>query len=242
LVADGKPPPPFGTPPGEDVGEGAPRERMIARKTERAQAAKAQGGTTEQTGRHTDAGADARRLPPGQTRTHKWPVLDLGPQPVIVPENWKLTVGGAVRNRIAWDWANFMGQPQAELTSDIHCVTAWSRFDNTWRGVSTQHILSMVQPEPFARFVIVHGYDGYTTNLPLARFAAANALIAHSWQGQPLTREHGGPARLVVPDLYFWKSAKWVRHLTFLDSDTPGYWEARGYHDEGDPWRNQRFG
>ena len=241
-MADGKPLPPFGTLPSDDVPEGALRERMIARKIERARAGRAE-AETGQPGDHVTAGpSPARRLPPGQTRTHKWPVLDLGPQPVIVPESWKFTVGGAVRNRIAWDWASFMAQPQAELTSDIHCVTAWSRFDNTWRGVSTQHILNAVQPEPIARFVIVQGYDGYTTNLPLARFSAANALVAHSWQGRPLTREHGGPARLVVPDLYFWKSAKWVRHLTFLDSDTPGYWEARGYHDEGDPWRNERFG
>ncbi|RAU22660.1 sulfite oxidase-like oxidoreductase [Paramagnetospirillum kuznetsovii] len=182
-----------------------------------------------------------RRLPPGQRETADFPVLDLGEAPNMLPRDWSMTVGGQVDNPIRWDWAAFMAQPQTEIVTDIHCVTTWSRYDNRWTGVSARHLLSLVRPRPTAKFLLLRSYDGYTTNLPLARFADDDVLLAHSWQGEPLSREHGGPVRAVVPKLYFWKSAKWLRHITFSDRDTAGYWELRGYHDEGDPWREQRY-
>jgi DMSO/TMAO reductase YedYZ molybdopterin-dependent catalytic subunit len=184
----------------------------------------------------------AGRLPPGQREVRDWPVLDLGLQPHVATDEWSFGVGGLVENAISWSWADFMAQPQVSLISDIHCVTSWSRYANRWDGVSTAHLLSVVRPRPEARFVVLRSFDGYSTNLPLERFAAADALLAHSWEGKPLTREHGGPVRAVVPQLYFWKSAKWLRHITFLERDAPGYWEVRGYHNEGDPWKEDRYG
>jgi len=183
----------------------------------------------------------ARRLPPGQRETFDFPVLDLGDQPNLATRDWSLSVGGMVENPIRWDWAAFMAQPQTELISDIHCVTTWSRYDNTWAGVSARHLLAAVRPRKEARFLLLRSFDGYTTNIPLARFADDDVLLAHSWQGQPLSREHGGPVRAVIPKLYFWKSAKWLRHITVSDHDTPGYWELRGYHGEGDPWKEERY-
>jgi DMSO/TMAO reductase YedYZ molybdopterin-dependent catalytic subunit len=183
----------------------------------------------------------SRRLPPGQRLVTDWPVLDLGDQPNLSTADWSLTVGGAVEEPLKWSWQDFRDQPQATMVSDIHCVTTWSRYDNTWDGVSARHLLDRVRPKPGAAFVMLKSYDGYSTNLPLARFADDDVLLAHSWQGQPLSREHGGPVRVVVPKLYFWKSAKWLRAITFMDKDSPGYWELRGYHDEGDPWTEQRY-
>jgi DMSO/TMAO reductase YedYZ molybdopterin-dependent catalytic subunit len=183
----------------------------------------------------------ARRLPPGQRETFDFPVLDLGDQPNLSTSDWSLSVGGMVESPIRWDWQTFMAQPQTELISDIHCVTTWSRYDNTWAGVSARHLLKMVRPRKEARFLLLRSFDGYTTNIPLTRFADDDVLLAHSWQGQPLSREHGGPVRAVIPKLYFWKSAKWLRHITFSDRDTPGYWELRGYHGEGDPWKEERY-
>ncbi len=183
-----------------------------------------------------------RRLPPGQRETFDFPVLDLGDQPNLSTRDWSLSVGGMVEHPLRWDWAAFMAQPQTELVGDIHCVTTWSRYDNTWAGVSARHLLAAVRPRRGARFLLLRSFDGYTTNIPLARFADGDVLLAHSWQGQPLSREHGGPVRAVIPKLYFWKSAKWLRHITFSDRDTPGYWELRGYHAEGDPWKEERYG
>ncbi len=182
-----------------------------------------------------------RRLPPGQSSSTEWPVLDLGDKPVIAPEDWSLSVAGLVEQPITWDWQTFIDQPQSAITTDIHCVTAWSRFDNVWTGVSARHLLSVVNPKPEAKFLMFHGYDGYTTNVPLERFNADDAIIAQQWQGAPITREHGGPVRVVIPSLYFWKSAKWLRHIVFLDRDIQGYWETRGYHNDGDPWKEQRY-
>jgi DMSO/TMAO reductase YedYZ molybdopterin-dependent catalytic subunit len=185
---------------------------------------------------------EAERLPPGQRRVKDWPVLDLGIQPEVATEHWRLTIDGLVENATVWDWATFRAQPVFRDVSDIHCVTAWSRFDNAWEGVSAKHILAVVRPKPAARFIVFHGYDDYTTNLPLADFAAEDALIAHSWQGRPLPREHGGPARAIVPQLYFWKSAKWLNRIQFIADDRRGFWEERGYHDRGDPWGEERYG
>ena len=184
---------------------------------------------------------EAERLPPGQHLVRDWPVLDLGEHPAITRENWRLLIGGAVENPAVWEWTDFERQPQTRSLSDIHCVTSWSRYDNEWGGVATRDLLAVVEPAPEAGFVLFHSYDGYTTNLTLEDFAGENALLAHSWQGQPLTRDHGGPVRLVVPHLYFWKSAKWLKRIEFLAEDHPGFWEVNGYHHRGDPWREQRY-
>lgn len=184
---------------------------------------------------------DDQRLPPGQHLTRDWPVLDLGLTPSVTSERWRLDVYGAVENPLFWDWTAFRAQEQRQFTSDIHCVTTWSRYDNRWEGLATRDLLAACRPRDGADFVVLHSYDGYTTNLTLEDFAAEDALLAHSWSGAPLTREHGGPVRVVVPHLYFWKSAKWLKAIEFLDSDKPGYWEVRGYHNRGDPWAEQRY-
>ncbi len=181
------------------------------------------------------------RLPPGQFETEDLPILDLGRRPYIPFEKWSLSVGGLITRPLVWNWADFKAQPQTELRVDIHCVTTWSSFDNEWSGVSARHRLSVVEPKPEAHFVILHGADGYTTTLPLERFSAGNVLLADTWNGEPLPQDHGGPVRLVVPDLYFWKSAKWLTGITFEETDKPGTWETRGYHNEGDPWKEERF-
>jgi DMSO/TMAO reductase YedYZ molybdopterin-dependent catalytic subunit len=184
----------------------------------------------------------ANRLPPGQRLVTNWPVLDLGIQPDVPKSEWRLTVDGAVVNAIEWDWAALMAQPQFEDVSDIHCVTQWSRYDNRWIGVATQHLLAVVQPLPNAAHVVLHGYDGYTTNVRLEDFAADDCLLAHSHDGAPISRQHGGPVRLIMPRYYLWKSAKWLKRVEFLPADRAGFWETRGYHNEGDPWQEQRYG
>ncbi len=184
---------------------------------------------------------EAERLPPGQHLVRDWPVLDLGQTPRVAPERWTLDVDGAVEAPLHWNWSAFAGQPQAKYVTDIHCVTTWSRYDNHWKGVATGTLLDLVRPRSEARFVVLRSDDGYTTNLPLADFAAEDALLVHSWEGAPLTPEHGGPVRLIVPHLYLWKSAKWLRSITFKTADDPGFWEVRGYHERGDPWAEQRY-
>jgi DMSO/TMAO reductase YedYZ molybdopterin-dependent catalytic subunit len=181
------------------------------------------------------------RLPPGQHLVRDWPVLDLGRQPDIRADRWRLAISGMVARPVTLDWASFMALPQTEVRSDIHCVTTWSRYDNLWSGVATRALLDLVEPRDEARFLMLHGHDGYTTNVPLADFAAADAILAHSWEGQPLTRDHGGPVRLVIPHLYFWKSAKWISRIEFLGADKPGFWEVNGYHMRGDPWAEERY-
>jgi DMSO/TMAO reductase YedYZ molybdopterin-dependent catalytic subunit len=184
----------------------------------------------------------AERLPPGQRQVQNWPVLDLGIKPKIALESWRLTVDGLVANPLSWGWAEFLAQPQVHSVSDIHCVTAWSRYDNRWEGVSARHLLALVQPLPEARHIIFHAHDGYTTNLPLKAFDDEGVLLAARWEGQPLAPEHGGPVRVVVPKLYFWKSAKWIKRLEFVAEDRKGFWEVRGYHNEADPWKEERYG
>jgi DMSO/TMAO reductase YedYZ molybdopterin-dependent catalytic subunit len=185
---------------------------------------------------------DDERLPPGQRLVTNWPVLDLGVQPHVPLETWQLTIDGLVENPVKWSWDNFRAQPEFEDVSDIHCVTQWSRYDNVWRGVSTLHLCDVVQPQPQANHVILHSYDGYTTNVRLDHFADTDCLIAHSHDGAAISREHGGPARLIIPKWYLWKSAKWIKRIEFVDRDKPGFWEVRGYHNEGDPWTEQRYG
>nr|WP_250810061.1 sulfite oxidase-like oxidoreductase [Neorhizobium tomejilense] len=191
------------------------------------------------TGRITRPETD--RLPPGQHLVKNWPVLDLGQQPQVSTERWKLDVRGLVNNRRTLDWVAFQALPQTEMRSDIHCVTTWSRYDNNWKGVSTQDFLDLVDPQEEAVAVMLTSYDGYTTNLLLSDFASPDAIIVTEWEGKPLTKEHGGPVRLVVPHLYFWKSAKWLNRIEFLDRDQAGFWEKNGYHMRGDPWSEERY-
>ncbi|MES2096115.1 MAG: sulfite oxidase-like oxidoreductase [Pseudomonadota bacterium] len=185
---------------------------------------------------------EEERLPPGQHLVRDWPILDLGRQPDLATDRWRLSVDGMVERPVTLDWAGLMALPQTRLTSDIHCVTTWSRYDNDWQGVLTRDLLDHVAPKDEAVAVMLHGYDGYSTNVPLADFAAPNAMIAHGWQGKPIAREHGGPARALIPHLYFWKSAKWISRIEFLGADKPGFWEVNGYHMRGDPWSEQRYG
>lgn len=187
-----------------------------------------------------DAGR-VERLPPGQRLVTNWPVLDLGAQPDVKPEKWRLRIGGLVENPVVYTLEEFLALPQQDFVSDIHCVTVWSRYDNRWKGVSTKTLIGIVKPKPEARHVLFQSYDGYTTNVTLEVFAAENALLAHEWEGQPLSREHGGPVRMVIPDWYFWKSPKWVTRIEFASADRPGFWEVRGYHNEGDPWKEERY-
>ena len=184
---------------------------------------------------------EEQRLPPGQHLTRDWPVLDLGVTPGIGRERWRLDVHGAVEQPLFWDFSQFMAQQQRQFTSDIHCVTTWSRYDNEWQGLATRDLLAACRPRDEARFVVLYSNDGYTTNLALEDFAAEDALLAHGWSGMPLEPEHGGPVRVVVPHLYFWKSAKWLKAIEFRSDDAPGYWEVRGYHNRGDPWTEQRY-
>jgi len=182
---------------------------------------------------------DPSRLPPGQYPTKDFPVLSAGPTPHTPLDEWSFSVAGAVGEAKSWTWEEFMDLPNELVTVDIHCVTKWSKFDTGWRGVPVERLLEGT--EPWGTFVVAWCDGGYTTNLPLADVTAGKAWVAFGYDGAPLHAEHGGPARLLVPHLYFWKSAKWVRGLQLLPDDQPGFWERLGYHDRGDPWREQRY-
>jgi DMSO/TMAO reductase YedYZ molybdopterin-dependent catalytic subunit len=186
----------------------------------------------------------ANRIPPGQSRTKKWPVLDAAGPPRIDMRTWRLRVGGLVAEPREWTWDAFQQLPRVRVFSDFHCVTRWSRLGNIWEGVSVRELLDRAGgPLPTARFVTAYGYDfGWTTNLPLAELLTDDALVALTHDGEPLSLEHGGPARLVVPRLYAWKSAKWLSAIELIEQDRPGFWERNGYHMHGDPWREERFG
>jgi DMSO/TMAO reductase YedYZ molybdopterin-dependent catalytic subunit len=180
----------------------------------------------------------AQRLPPGQTRTRKWPVLDAHGTPEIDLATWAFSVDGLVEHERQWSLDEFMRLPAVRVFADFHCVTRWSRLDNIWSGVSTREIVRLVGVKPEAKFVLARAYDnGWTTNLPLEYFLAEDALFAWSHDGRPIPPEHGGPVRLIVPQLYAWKSAKWVKGVSFLAEDQAGFWEEGGYHMRGDPWR-----
>jgi DMSO/TMAO reductase YedYZ molybdopterin-dependent catalytic subunit len=182
------------------------------------------------------------RIPPGQSRTKKWPVLDAGGPPVIDLNTWKLKIWGLTAQLAEWNWTEFNQLPRTKVFSDFHCVTRWSRLGNLWEGVSTRELLSRgggaLQE---AAFVLVHGYDDeFSTNLPLAHFLAEDAVVATMHDGEPLSLDHGGPARLIIPRLYAWKSAKWISGIELLQRDRAGFWEMNGYHMKGDPWKEQR--
>jgi DMSO/TMAO reductase YedYZ molybdopterin-dependent catalytic subunit len=181
------------------------------------------------------------RVPPGQRLTDKWPVLHYGKVASIDIARWTFTISGLAEKEQAFTYDEFSSLPQVEVFSDIHCVTTWSKLDNLWEGVSTSAIKDIVKIKPEARFVIIHGAGGFTTNLSLDDFFQPDVLFVLKHDGKPLTPEHGYPVRLVVPRLYFWKSAKWVTGIRLVSEDEPGFWERAGYHNRGDPWLEQRY-
>jgi DMSO/TMAO reductase YedYZ molybdopterin-dependent catalytic subunit len=190
-------------------------------------------------GFHGRRPADGHKLPPGQYETFDFPVLSAGPTPRVSRDEWTFTVTTETGAKHTWDWAQFTALPGETPTVDLHCVTKWSKFGTRWAGVSLDELLADV--ETAADFALVHSYGGYTANLPLEDLLDGQAWIAHTYDGEDLPAEHGGPARLLVPHLYLWKSAKWVRGIELLTEDEPGFWESAGYHDYGDPWREQRY-
>ena len=189
-----------------------------------------------------DAGYDPARLPPGQYLTEKWPVLHAGSVPDTDLATWDFRVWGEVENPITLDWEQFDELPKTEHVQDIHCVTRWSRFDTRFRGVHWRDLAPLVRPKPSARFVVAHAEQGFTSNVPLEFLEHDLALLATEADGEPLTPDHGWPLRLVIPGKYFWKSAKWLRGIELRSDDRPGFWERYGYHNDADPWREQRYG
>ncbi len=191
------------------------------------------------TGTHAEP---TQRLPPGQRLVRDWPVLDLGIQPAVSPQTFRLDLVGAVERPASLSYDEFMALPQQESVCDIHCVTQWSRYDNRWKGVAARTLVELAAPKPDARHVIFHAHDGYTTNVRLDQFDQPDVFLVHEWEGRPIERQHGGPIRVLIPRLYLWKSAKWVRRIEFSATDRPGFWEVRGYHNNADPWTEERYG
>ncbi len=183
----------------------------------------------------------AARLPPGQYLTTDFPVLSAGPTPRISLDQWSFTLEGLVNPKVSWTWDEFLKLPSQTFQVDISCVTKWTKLDTVWEGVGVDTLLEYVQLDPKVHFVTAFSHEGYTTNLPLVEITNGKAFIAYKYGGSPLTPEHGGPARLVVPHLYFWKSAKWVAGLRFMEKDQPGFWESAGYNNHGDPWKEERY-
>lgn len=181
------------------------------------------------------------RLPPGQYLTKKWPVLSYERTPKFDPEQYRFKVWGSVEEPFELTWAELTDLPRVRLTTDIHCVTTWSRYDNDWEGVHVREIIARARPTNETRFVVAHSWTGYTTNMPYSDFNDDDVLIALKHDGQDLEPEHGGPVRLVVPKLYFYKSAKWLSGIEFRENDRPGFWEVRGYHNHADPWHEERY-
>jgi DMSO/TMAO reductase YedYZ molybdopterin-dependent catalytic subunit len=184
---------------------------------------------------------EAGRLPPSQSLTLKWPVLHQGPIPRFDPKTWNFRISGLIEQPLTLTWEEFSRLPQTEVLADMHCVTRWSKFDNHWGGLLATELMTRVKLRPEARHVMVHAEYNYTANLPLADFLRPTTIFALRHDGEPLTYEHGYPVRLMVPNLYAWKSVKWVRGIEFLDSEQPGFWEQNGYHIYGDPFKEQRF-
>jgi DMSO/TMAO reductase YedYZ molybdopterin-dependent catalytic subunit len=192
---------------------------------------------------HRQPSAVENRLPPGQYETHDFPVLSAGPTPRTALETWDFTIRDPHGTAARWSWDEFNALPHETITTDIHCVTKWSKFNTVWEGVSVDTVLAEANARGVesAPYVLAVSDGAYSTNLPLADLTGGKAWVAVNYDGRPLTLEHGGPARLLVPHLYFWKSAKWVRQLRFTEIDRPGFWESLGYHNYGDPWREQRY-
>jgi len=183
----------------------------------------------------------ANRVPPGQTLTDKFPVLSYGPTPRFNPEKWDFRLVGLIAEPRYFNYQQFRALPQTKLVADFHCVTTWSRLDNVWEGVAVRDLMAMVKLAPAVSHVVIHCDGGYTTNLPLEAFLDDDVILAHRHDGRDLAPDHGWPLRLVVPKLYAWKSAKWVRAIEFTDQDRRGFWEVRGYHNHADPWKEERY-
>jgi DMSO/TMAO reductase YedYZ molybdopterin-dependent catalytic subunit len=191
--------------------------------------------------RHETEAAAANRIPPGQHEVKDFPVLSAGPTPRSRLDTWTFAIEGLVRQPARWSWAEFLDLPRQQFVVDIHCVTKWTKLDTRWVGVSLDALLEHVELDPRAQFVTAFCDGGYTTNMPLPDVLNGRAFVAHTYDGQSLAPEHGGPARLVVPNLYFWKSAKWVRGLRLMERDKSGFWESLGYNNHGDPWKEERY-
>lgn len=190
----------------------------------------------------TSDAARENRLPPGQRLVKDWPVLDLGITPHVSADDFRLDITGLVENPLSLGFVDLLDLPNVRARNDIHCVTSWSRYDNDWQGVLALTLAEMVKPHPEAKHVLFTAHDGYTTNVRIDQFLDEDVLIAHHWNDEPLSEEHGGPVRVVIPKLYFWKSTKWVREIRFVKEDAPGFWEERGYHNNADPWTEERYG
>jgi DMSO/TMAO reductase YedYZ molybdopterin-dependent catalytic subunit len=208
------------------------KDKLIEAKQAWAKAGRLLTGTTAE---------PTERLPPGQRLVKDWPVLDLGVQPEITSQKFFLDINGAVENPVHLKLDELMALDQHDSVSDMHCVTAWSRYDNQWRGVSSHTLMELVRPLPDAKHVIFYAHDGYTTNIRLDQFAEPDVFLVHLWEGKPIERVHGGPVRVLVPKLYLWKSAKWVNRIEFTTSDRPGFWERNGYNNNADPWLEERY-
>jgi DMSO/TMAO reductase YedYZ molybdopterin-dependent catalytic subunit len=191
-------------------------------------------------GKRQPAGREGR-LPPGQYITEDFPVLSAGPTPHIQLAEWSFTIEGLVQEKVSWNWDEFIKLPIQTFVADISCVTKWTKLDMSWEGVSVDTLLEYIKLDRKAQFVTAFSHEGYTTNLPITDIVNGQALIAYKYDGKPLSPEHGGPARLVVPHLYFWKSAKWIAGLRFMEKDKRGFWESAGYNNHGDPWKEERY-
>ncbi|MGH7101127.1 MAG: sulfite oxidase-like oxidoreductase [Acetobacteraceae bacterium] len=209
------------------------KEKLIARKEDWAREGRLL------TGKNAIPG---QRLPPGQRLVRDWPVLDLGVQPEVKLSSFRLDLDGAVKRPQSLSWEAFLALPQVEAVCDIHCVTQWSRYDNHWQGVAARTLVERVEPEADVEHIVFHSYDGYTTNVRFDQFDQPDVFLVQQWEGKPIPREHGGPLRMLIPRLYFWKSAKWLRRIEFVAVDRPGFWEVRGYHNNADPWHEERYG
>lgn len=181
------------------------------------------------------------QIPAGQTLTEKWPVLDLGYHPNVNLDRWRLTIDGEVENPVVLNWNDFMDLPQIKDTSDFHCVTTWSKLDMAWEGVSLLDLAALVQPKESATHILCYGYDTYTTNVSIEEALKPDVLLAHTVYGEPLPKEHGGPVRMITPQLYAWKGSKWIKRIQFLNKNQLGFWEERGYSNTAFPWRNDRY-
>ena len=213
--------------------DGAINEKLIGAKQGWARDGRLLTGTT------ADPARD--RLPPGQRLVRDWPVLDLGVQPDVTPERFRLDLDGMVASPLHLTLDDLLALPQSDSVSDIHCVTQWSRYDNHWQGVAARTLLELARPKPEVRYVVFHAHDGYTTNVRLDQFDQPDVFLVHRWEGKPIARQHGGPVRVLIPRLYFWKSAKWLRRIELIGQDRPGFWEVRGYHNNADPWQEERY-
>lgn len=210
------------------------RQKYIEAKQKWAEKQKARGFAARTT-------AATERLPPGQSLTTGFPVLDLGVKPEVALDQWSLALGGLVERPAVLNWAQFNALPQVEDVSDFHCVTSWSKYDCRWGGVAFVELYELAQPKPEAKHVYFTSYDGYSTNVPLEKCLEDDVLIATRFEGQLLAREHGGPARMIIPKLYAWKGAKFVQSISFLEQDKLGFWEVRGYSNSADPWKEERY-